>query len=157
MIIKIDSDMVGARVFVNVIGQMSSAINTVLHLFIFARVVCYFVIRTSQHELYMFYNHSNITHWIQNEQYLMQYSNILHQSVLYTLLNITGHSMNISIQSSYKNQSWSYGGISNLIPCMVFNTKLSTAPDNCPAFPNLQSPKLCIDLKLKFVYSRLQN
>ena len=92
------------------------------------------ITKTSFNELYLFYNHTNPSYWTQDTLNLEGYSKIFHQSVLLSLQNLTGHSMNISQQVPFENQAWTYGGIVDWKPCMVFNIKLSSG--DCPSISN---------------------
>ena len=111
---------------------MSTSILSIIYILYLLNIASSAISTNHPNELYIFYNHTNAALWTQDSSLLQQYTNIIHKSVLLSLQNLTGHSMNISKQSPYQNQPWTYGGIVSWIPCMTFTIKLSSGPIDCP-------------------------
>ena len=89
-------------------------------------------------ELYEFYNESNSAYRGEMAMY-RRYSQWVHEAVIWTLQNVTGHSMDIHDGDGYYGQQWHFGGVSQWIGCMVFNERLNDSLVGCPSIPQPQN------------------
>eukprot|EP01084_Bolivina_argentea_P187964 323663_1 len=114
-------------------------------------------------ELYLFYNETCSSYWtsnidedeneIRNElrgvlktelivgvDTILLYGNIIQDAVFLSLKDVTTYSMHYGVDE-YKNQYWTYGGITDWSTCYLFNMKVIFDP-YCPSISNPDpSPK----------------